>query len=109
VDLVGASRARATGGLSAIKPDALLADQVAMATWLRRMFRPDRKRSRIPEFRGADAASALRAALAEAEEWAAHATALARVLRETKAAAQRLEYLQSEPTPPSRPSGRLLH
>jgi len=109
VDLVGASRARATGGLSAIKPGALLADQVAMATWLRRMFRPDRKRSRIPEFHGDDAASALRAALAEAEEWAAHATALARVLRETKAAAQRLEYLHAEPNPSSRPPGRLLH
>ena len=109
MDLVGASRARATGGLSAVKPGALLADQVAMATtWLRRMFRPDRKRSRIPEFCDADAASALRAALAEAEEWAAHATALARVLRETKAAAQRLEYLQAEPTH-SRAPGRILH
>ncbi len=109
MDLVRAPRASATGRLSALKPGELAADQVAMATWLRRMFRPDRKRSRIPEFRGADAESALRAALAEAEEWAAHATALARVLRETKAAARRLEYLESEPTASSHPLGRLLH
>ena len=79
-----------------------------MATWLRRMFRPDRRRSRIPVSQDIDAASSLRAALAEAEEWAAHATALARVLRETKAAAQRLHYLHSEP-PPSREPGRVLH
>lgn len=73
-----------------------------MTTWLRRMFRPAPTRSRILEFRDVDAATALHAALAEAEAWAAHATALARVLRETKVAAQRLEYLPSEPIPPRR-------
>jgi hypothetical protein len=108
VDLVGAPRPRATGRLSAFKQDALSADQVAMATWLRQMFRSAGKRSRIPEFHDGDAASALRTALAEAEEWAAHATALARVLRETKAAAQRLEYSQAGPTH-SRAPGRILH
>jgi hypothetical protein len=108
VDVVGASGSGATGRLSAVKENAVSADQVAMATWLRRMFRPARMRSRIPAFHDADAASALRTALAEAEEWAAHATALARVLRETKAAAQRLDYLQSEPLP-SRAPERLLH
>jgi len=108
VDLVWAPRPSATGRLRAVKPETLSADQVAMATWLRHMFRPARKRSRTPEFHDGDAASALRTALAEAEEWAAHATALARVLRETKAAAQRLEYLQAEPTH-SRAPGRILH
>jgi len=108
VDVVGPPRPGATGRLNAFKQDAIPADQVAMATWLRQMFRSARERSRIPEFHDGDAASALRTALAEAEEWAAHATALARVLRETKAAAQRLEYLQAEPTH-SRAPGRILH
>jgi hypothetical protein len=76
-----------------------------MTTWLRRMFRPDAARRRVPEFRDVEAANALHAALAEAEAWAAHATALARVLRETKLAAQRLEYLPSEPIP----TRRVLH
>ena len=102
MDLVGATRVGAPGRLRAVKQPALAADQVAMTTWLRRMFRPDPTRRRVPEFRDVDAATALHAALAEAEVWAAHATALACVLRETKVAAQRLEYLPSEPIPPRR-------
>ena len=52
-----------------------------MATWLRRMFRPDRRIDRSAAARDTDAARAMQTALAEAEEWAAHAAALARVFK----------------------------
>ena len=77
-----------------------------MAAWLRRMFRPQRRRA----LRGDEnAARALDEALAEAEEWAAHAVALARVLRETKAAAERLEARRGAPLESPRSDGRTLH
>jgi len=79
-----------------------------MATWLRRMFRPARRLGRSAEARDLDAARALQTALAEAEEWAAHATALARVLRETKAAARRLDRAHAAPIEP-RATNRTLH
>jgi hypothetical protein len=82
--------------------------QAVMATtWLRRMFRPTRKfrtRTLIHEVK---ASRALDDALAEAEEWAAHAVALARVLRETRAAARRLDLTRAEPSEPLAP--RTLH
>jgi hypothetical protein len=79
-----------------------------MATWLRRMFRPDRRIGRSAEARDTDAARAMQTALAEAEEWAAHAAALARVLRETKAAARRLERAHAAPIE-LRATNRILH
>ena len=79
-----------------------------MATWLRRMFRSDRRIGRSAEARDTDAARAMQTALAEAEEWAAHAAALARVLRDTKAAAKRLERSNSASVPSPR-KGRVLH
>lgn len=75
-----------------------------MATWLRRMFRPGRSN----EACDSDAAREMHTALAEAEQWAAHAAALARVLRETKAAAKRLERNGSASIP-SPSEGRILH
>jgi hypothetical protein len=79
-----------------------------MATWLRRMFRPARKLRTAALGHEENVTRALDDALAEAEEWAAHAVALARVLRETKAAARRLERTHAaapvEPRPP-----RTLH
>jgi thioredoxin-like negative regulator of GroEL len=84
-----------------------------MATWLRRLLRPERDRARraltdATRAREAVAARALDEALAEAEEWAAHAVALARVLRETKAAAARLERNRAHDASP-RPATRTLH
>ena len=67
-----------------------------MATWLRRMFRPARKFRSAALTHEVNATRALDDALAEAEEWAAHAVALARVLRETKAAARRLDLTRAE-------------
>jgi hypothetical protein len=78
-----------------------------MATWLRRMFRPARRFRSAALDHEANATRALDDALAEAEEWAAHAVALARVLRETKAAARRLDRTHAAPVEP-RPS-RTLH
>lgn len=79
-----------------------------MATWLRRMFRPAPRLGHSAEARDIDGARALQTALAEAEEWAAHATALARVLRETKAAARRLDRARATPIE-SRATNRTLH
>ncbi len=79
-----------------------------MATWLRRMFRPARRLGRSAEARDIDGARALQTALAEAEQWAAHAIALARVLRETKAAARRLDRAHATPLEPPATS-RTLH
>jgi hypothetical protein len=76
-------------------------------TWLRRMFRPARKFRTDALIHELKATRALDDALADAEEWAAHAVALARVLRETKAAARRLDPLQVEATEPRAP--RTLH
>lgn len=76
-----------------------------MATWLRRMFRPARRLRSAALDHEANATRSLDDALAEAEEWAAHAVALARVLRETKAAARRLDRAHAvEPRAP-----RTLH
>ena len=79
-----------------------------MATWLRRMFRPARKFRSAALNHEANATRALDDALAEAEEWAAHAVALARVLRETKAAARRLERGHAAAPVEPRPT-RTLH
>lgn len=79
-----------------------------MATWLRRMFRPACRLGRSNEACDIDAAREMKTALAEAEQWAAHAAALARVLRETKAAARRLDRAHSAPLEP-RATSRTLH
>jgi hypothetical protein len=79
-----------------------------MATWLRRMFRPARRIGGSAAARDTDAARAMQTALAEAEEWAAQAAALARVLRETKAAAKRIERSNCRSIP-SPGEGRILH
>jgi hypothetical protein len=108
VDVVGSPGAGAPRRLSAFKKSLHPADPVAMATWLRRMFRPNRRSARSLATREGNAKLALEEALAEAEEWAAHATALARVLRETKAAARRLERSRDGAKPESA-AGRTLH
>ena len=79
-----------------------------MATWLRRMFRSDDRMGRSVGTFESDPARAMETALAEAEKWAAQAAALARVLRETKAAARRLERSNSASIP-SPAGGRILH
>ncbi|MBS1104858.1 MAG: hypothetical protein H6Q91_360 [Deltaproteobacteria bacterium] len=79
-----------------------------MATWLRRMFRPARSLGRSAEARDIDGAREMQTALAEAEQWAAHAAALARVLRETKAAARRLDRAHATPIE-RRATHRTLH
>jgi hypothetical protein len=78
-----------------------------MATWLRRMFRPTRKFRTSVLTHEISATRALDDALAEAEEWAAHAVSLARLLRETKAAARRLDFGRAETTEARQP--RTLH
>ncbi len=79
-----------------------------MATWLRRMFRSDGRMGRSAATCVPDPARDMETALAEAEKWAAQASALARVLRETKAAARRLERSNSASIPS--PVGvRILH
>ncbi len=78
-----------------------------MATWLRRMFRPARKFRSDVLSREATATRSLDDALAEAEAWAAHAVALARVLRETKAAARKLDRAHVAPIEPR--ATRTLH
>ena len=99
MDLVGPSGAREAGRLigGTFKPGPSPADPVAMATWLRRMFRPTRKLRSAGRDHEGNATRALDDALAEAEEWAAHAVALARVLRETKAAARSLDRTRAAP------------
>jgi hypothetical protein len=72
------------------------------------MFRPDRRIDRNAAPRDTDAARAMQTALAEAEEWAAHAAALARVLRETKAATRRLDRAHAAPIE-LRATNRTLH
>lgn len=79
-----------------------------MATWLRRMFRSDGRMGRSAGTCESDAARSMETALAEAEAWATQAAALARVLRETKAAARRLERSNSASIPPPA-GGRILH
>jgi hypothetical protein len=72
------------------------------------MVRPTRRIGRSTGDHDTDAARAMQTALAEAEAWAAHAAALARVLRETKAAAHRLDRAHAAPTE-LRATHRTLH